>query len=590
MFSFPAYPHRQTGFTKPMQSIACLLTLLLSSLAGALFAQPDPGDEAIIEVEPEFREGNFKLSEWHQHKTQLFQLLNKNRVVEAEAFTMNFYNPFKDAPEESESAKQVGGNARKLIEIGTTMRTDLSVSFADADLQQKISGQSIGLLKQIDEGFVWTSIIESEGATALRLHFENFDLPQGVALYLYNESGQAQGPYSGKGLDEDGEFWSHTIFGERIVLQLHAEDGADLKSVRFDIVGLLPTNDRFLLAKGYNDLVAHKLCDRNVDCVENAMCQSGFNTFKKAAAHIKFIENGRSYLCSGALINDTASGAIPWFTTANHCIAYQNVAETVEAFFRYQSECGECQNSLTGLPSVVGADLRAHGKGGDFSLLELNGFPSGGYGLLGWTTGKVKNDDGRTVYVIGHPKGSPQAFSQAEVNANNRPDYPLIQSTNVFGTQEKGSSGSGTIVSGGKWVGPFVAFQPLASLDLCDPSTFNGLSGAFSEFKESLLPYLNPGNNYPLHVEEMNVQLRVNPIPIYIITALVQDKIGNPVPHATVRIKIRGNQYTTVKTRSDGTVFLTWPYQSNFSACVDDITHDYFYYDEASNVETCSPN
>jgi len=591
MFSFPAHPHRQTGFTKPMQSIACLLTLLLSSLAGALFAQPTPGNEQVVEVEPEFREGNFKLSEWHQHKTQLFQLLNKNRVVEAEAFAMNFSNPFKDAPEESESAKQADGDGVKLIKIGSTMRTDLSVSFADADLSQKMSGQSIGLLKQIDEGFVWTSIIESEGASALRLHFENFDLPQGVALYLYNESGQAQGPYSGKGLDEDGEFWSHTIFGERIVLQLHAEDGADLESVRFDIAELLPTNDRFLLAKGYNDLVTHKLCDQNVDCAENAMCQSGFNTFKKAAAHIKFIENGHSYICSGALINDRVSGAIPWFTTANHCIAYQSVAETVEAFFQYQSECGECQRSLNGVPSVVGADLRATGEKGDFTLLELSGFPSGGYGLLGWTTGTVRNDDGRTVYVIGHPKGSPQAFMQSEVDIDRYSNDKFVYSINVYGAQEGGSSGSGTIVSGGKWVGPYVGVTHSSNgYDRCDSSTFRSRTGAFSYFKESVLPYLNPGNNYPLHVEEMNVQLKAKPIPIYFITALVQDEIGNPVPDATVRIKIRGNQYTTVKTRSDGTVFLTWPYQTNFSACVDDITHDYFYYDEASNVETCSPN
>jgi len=586
MFSFPAHPHRQTGFTKPMQSIACLLTLLLSSLAGALFAQPVPGDEPIVEVEPEFREGNFKLSEWQRQNTQLFQRLNKNRVVEAEAFAMNFYNPFKDTPEESEPTKQAYGADVKLIKIGSTMRTDLSVSFSDADLSQKISGQSIGLLKQIDEGFVWTSIIESEGASSIRLHFKNFDLPNGVALFLYNESGQARGPYLGKGLDEDGEFWGHTIFGERTVIQLHANPDADLESVRFDIVELLPTNDRFLLAKGYNDRVAHKLCDENVDCVKNAMCQSGFNTFKKAAAHIKFIENGHSYYCSGALINDTAPGAIPWFTTANHCIAHQDEAETVEAFFQYQSECGECQRSLNGVPSVVGADLRAHSEDSDFSLLELSGFPSGGYGLLGWTTEKVLTDDGRTIYNIGHPKGSPQAFSQGEINANYR-NSPWIKSTNVFGTQEGGSSGSGTIISGGKWVGAHLGYRHHGNPDKCDSSTYEVVTGAFSEFKESLLPYLNPGNNYPLHVEKIRIKLTTGIISLLTVTVLVKDEIGNPVPDATVRIRLGNNQHTTAKTRSDGKARLLLPHQSNLSVCVTNITHNYFYYDEASNVETC---
>ncbi len=581
--------NRRRGSDLPLLAIC-----LLASLSGLAQERARLSSAAIdqdfpVAVEPAYRETEINLTEWNRQKQLLFQKLQAERVAGAEDFAATYY-PVAEEPASKKASPRLRSGEEKLIKVGAIMATDLRVSFAGADLRQKWSSQSIGMLKSSEDGFVWTGILESEGASALRLHFQNFDLPEGAALYLYNEHGQAQGPYLGSGLDEDGEFWSHTIFGERIVLQLHAEKDADLESARFTIAEIAPMNERFLLAHRYNHRVAQKLCNYNADCVQNAMCQSGFNTFKKAAAHIQFIEGGSSYICSGALLNDNASGAIPWFATANHCVGGQNVAETVEAFFRYQSDCGSCNDSLNGVPSVVGADLRAHGEEGDFSLLELSGFPSGGYGLLGWTTSTVRDDDGKTIHIIGHPKGAPQAYMEGEVDTDRYSNNKTVYSINVYGAHEGGSSGSGTIIQGGYWVGPYLGIAYSGSYDRCDSNSFRSRTGAFSHYKDSILPYLNPGNNYPLHVTDVQVKVTGSFIKFFKIIVTVKDEIGNAVPHARVYVRAGGTTMNGTTGGAGKAKFQIPKIQNNITACVTNITHGYFSYDEANNVETCDSN
>ena len=67
-----------------------------------------------------------------------------------------------------------------------------------------VSGK--GSRKTADGGFVYTAAIESPGATALRVHFTDVNLPGNAALYVYNMDGEAFGPYT-----KDGEFWSNTV-------------------------------------------------------------------------------------------------------------------------------------------------------------------------------------------------------------------------------------------------------------------------------------------------------------------------------------------------------------------------------------------
>ncbi|MBI3210780.1 MAG: hypothetical protein HYZ37_17995 [Candidatus Solibacter usitatus] len=58
---------------------------------------------------------------------------------------------------------------------------------------------------------VWRLAIQSTAAVGLRIHFEKFDVGAG-SVWLYDADARICGPYSGKGRDGTGSFWSDTVF------------------------------------------------------------------------------------------------------------------------------------------------------------------------------------------------------------------------------------------------------------------------------------------------------------------------------------------------------------------------------------------
>jgi hypothetical protein len=71
-----------------------------------------------------------------------------------------------------------------------------------------------------DGGATWSGVVRSPGASALRLHFSPFDLPEGAELYVYGPEQQAFGPYTGRGEVDDGMLWTNNVWGEEVRLQL----------------------------------------------------------------------------------------------------------------------------------------------------------------------------------------------------------------------------------------------------------------------------------------------------------------------------------------------------------------------------------
>ena len=67
-------------------------------------------------------------------------------------------------------------------------------------------------------GRLWRLKTTSPGARALRVHFRDFDIGAG-RLWLHSEEGQAVGPYTGRGLYGDGDFWSDMVFGDSLTIE-----------------------------------------------------------------------------------------------------------------------------------------------------------------------------------------------------------------------------------------------------------------------------------------------------------------------------------------------------------------------------------
>lgn len=353
-------------------------------------------------------------------------------------------------------------------------------------------------------GWVWSAAVRSEGAAGLRLRFREFRLPPDAELYLFNASGSVAGPYTGLGPLGKGEFWTNLVAGDTVSLQLRHPGplgGAKLARPLFVLDAVGHVGSRF----GAASAAAKAFCDYNAGCIVNLSCvddTTAVDVARDAVAHMLFVDGEFLYACSGGLVNNTGGDGTPYFMTANHCLSTDDVAETLETFFKWTVGCGdECPfqwGTPTDAANVLGATVVATNRVGDYSLLRLSGESAPeGTALLGWTSKPVAFADEQRLHRVSHPAGAPQAYSEHSVD----PDAstcllwrrgPWIYSRDVVGATEGGSSGSPVVDDEGRMVGQlsgscgFLAWLP------CLSAWHATVDGAFASYFAEVSPWLAP--------------------------------------------------------------------------------------------------
>lgn len=358
------------------------------------------------------------------------------------------------------------------------------------------------------DGYVWTMAIASEGAVALRAHITNFDLPEGAALYIYNTEGTAFGPYTDRGLSNDGDFWTHTVTGPLAYLQVHySGDNPGAIDFRLESIGHL--GEKFLIpfmqkprknVEGLDSVRDH--CSFNEDCVEDASCYgtstySAIDTHKYAVAAMQWVQGSWIYMCTGGLLSNTAQDYTPYFLTANHCL--KKSSSSLECYFQFwTSSChGACFDPVGVCPRTVGATYLRGNKTGDYSLFRLNQTPPSGSTFLGWTSTAVAYNNGLALYRLSHPMGAPQAFSKHTVDTSagvcrSWPRGDWIYSRDVIGATEGGSSGSPVCNASGQVVGQLSGGCGTNVNDVCDFVNNATVDGAFATYYSSISSWLDP--------------------------------------------------------------------------------------------------
>ena len=340
---------------------------------------------------------------------------------------------------------------------------------------------------------VYVLVIKSPGARGLRLHFEQFDLPEGGAVYVYGTEGDyVGGPYTRRGPQSAGEFWSGTVAGETAVVEYHSKgDGLPF------VVGEL----------------SHLLSDPQADdpagspsaalsCELDASCYGDVE--KNTVARMVYVRDGGTFVCTGTLMNTTNGSFIPYFMTANHCISTQASASTLETYWFYQtSSCnsGVLRSGIVRLSA--GAQLLATSQSADSTLLRLNDNAPAGALFSGWDPNERPLN--ATVFGLHHPGGNAPPGVDSYLR---RADGPIVSKTSSCGASgltggylvdwnngltEPGSSGSGIWYTNGgnnyyvgtlscgpanqdcvttfSLYGKFSAFYPLVSSYLAPPVT-----------------------------------------------------------------------------------------------------------------------
>ncbi|TWT43878.1 Lysyl endopeptidase precursor [Phycisphaerae bacterium RAS1] len=373
-------------------------------------------------------------------------------------------------------------------------------------LAQPLQMPDDAVVTPLDDGRrVWTLAVRSAGALEMRVLLQQFDVGAGRAIvYGFDDSGRlvARGPLSGAGMEADGEFWSPSVPGETMFIEV---TGAE--------------EPHFVLSR-----VIH--CDRDEDtipshpergdcvgvcsCHLDVMCESVSVAARQATGRMRFLVDGEYFVCTGTLLADNDSATyVPYFLTANHCIDSQDVFNTLEVRWNYQTLiCNGSLDSNLWEYSYGGVLLTTSGAnfGNDATFARLNGNPPASGGFAGWTTNEEIGDVG-----IHHPQGSHKravfghyvTFCDTDCSCFSQTNYAYYTADD--GIVQGGSSGSGMFTTSGQIIG-----QLYGHCGLCpdaEDCTHTGdwclLYGEFAQTYPDIIYWLNLGGT--LHVDDSNL-------------------------------------------------------------------------------------
>ncbi len=375
----------------------------------------------------------------------------------------------------------------------------------DGGAEAAFHGRGLGAVGMTPDGWVWTAAVTSPEATAIRVAIADFALPVGAELFIYTETGQVAGPYTGRGPGGRGSFLSHTLFGSEATLQVRyrGSDEDALAQSRLTVSAIGHLTERFTLAEMRAAAAQEAFCNFNEPCVENASCSSippAISDAQDAVAHMLFQSGAFLYICSGGLLADSDPATdIPYFLTAHHCISKNNEASSLETFFQFTTGCGgPCSDP--GTASTLGSSIKAKDKNTDFTLLELDEPAPAGSAFLGWNATPIAFTDGAELFRVSHPAGAPQAYSEHVVDTSaptcgGWPRGRRIYSRDTFGATEGGSSGSPVLNDLGQVVGQLSGACGTNVNDPCDAVSNATVDGAFAEYFDRVADFLDGGGS-----------------------------------------------------------------------------------------------
>jgi lysyl endopeptidase len=405
---------------------------------------------------------------------------------------------------DSEARSVDQSDGQRPVRVGLTKAASAPVHFNGlraSRLKGRVIEQEHGALAGLEDGgFVYTMSVSSPGATAMRLHFSNFSLPPQTAVYVYNDTGGAFGPYTGRGPMNTGDFWSNTLSGDFMIVQLrHVGQATDevLRRTGFTVSGV--GHLRPVYTAG--------LCADNAKCVINAagINEPAVTTAREAAGQMSWISGAFIYSCSGGLIADKdEQSTIPYFLTANHCLSRDKDARSLEVTFDYVAPISgtTCPDIDDFTNRTNGSSVVSTGKNADYTLLRLSQAPENVL-YLGWNSTPIATTDGAILHRISHPSGAPQAYSKHRVDAftgtcRSWPRGDRIYSLDVIGVTEGGSSGSPVVNYAGQVVGQLSgACGTQLSVDCNSTDTAGNpnnatVDGAFAAYFSTVAPWLDP--------------------------------------------------------------------------------------------------
>jgi lysyl endopeptidase len=275
--------------------------------------------------------------------------------------------------------------------------------------------------------------IKLNGALSSSINFDQFYLPKGTEMYVYNEKGNMITGTITENENNADKIWGSWFYkGDILTIEIKTP---------------IETKDQLLLhagnvAYGYKEMYTAQVGNfgQSAACNINVLCALGNGWQNERNAVALILDANGSALCSGAMVMNTCNTSTPFFLTANHCFTTSPTGWRF-TFQAWSATCTPSQNS-NGV-TFNGSNLRANSAASDFCLVELNNTPAANSGInyAGWN----RNTAGITqTTIIHHPRGDVMKITRddqapAFANFSGAACWQLVVDN---GTTEGGSSGA----------------------------------------------------------------------------------------------------------------------------------------------------
>lgn len=257
--------------------------------------------------------------------------------------------------------------------------------------------------------------INHTGAAFIKVHFSQFNLPEGAYITVSDPLGAESYQYNGteqnnvtfnSGNNEDGltQFSAMSVFGDTVIIRLEMPNGVTWQGDhKITIDKYNAGYSEVVLQNQFDEVTPESSCGVNERTDVACWVTSHPVQYERTRPVARLLMAG-SGLCTGWRVGDNNH-----MFTNNHCLSTQSKLEDTEIWFNYQNTtCGG--SSKAGTVKVTGKDLLKTDYNLDYTLFSVNNFNNiASFGNYGLET-RVPTF-GELIYIAQHGAGNPKELS-----------------------------------------------------------------------------------------------------------------------------------------------------------------------------------